>query len=42
VTECKDKIIDVPTTSKGLALLRKQVAEGEGFRRVRIGNLDLL
>ena len=33
---------DLPMTSRGLAFRCKEVAEGEGLRRVRIGNLHLL
>jgi pyruvate formate lyase activating enzyme len=33
---------DLPTTSRSLALRCKEVAEEEGLRRVRIGNLHLL
>jgi pyruvate formate lyase activating enzyme len=33
---------DLPVTSRGLAFRCKEVAEGEGLRRVRIGNLHLL
>ena len=33
---------DLPVTSRGLALRCKEAAEGEGLRRVRIGNLHLL
>jgi pyruvate formate lyase activating enzyme len=33
---------DLPVTPRDLALRCKEVAEGEGVRRVRIGNLHLL
>jgi pyruvate formate lyase activating enzyme len=33
---------DLPTTPRGLAIRCKEVAEEEGLRRVRIGNLHLL
>jgi pyruvate formate lyase activating enzyme len=33
---------DLPTTPRSLAIRCKEVAEGEGLRRVRIGNLHLL
>jgi len=33
---------DLPTTSRSFALRCKEVAEGEGLRRVRIGNMHLL
>jgi pyruvate formate lyase activating enzyme len=33
---------DLPVTPRGLALRCKEAAEGEGLRRVRIGNLHLL
>jgi pyruvate formate lyase activating enzyme len=33
---------DLPVTPRSLALRCKEVAEGEGLRRVRIGNLHLL
>jgi pyruvate formate lyase activating enzyme len=33
---------DLPMTPKDLAIRCKEVAEGEGLRRVRIGNLHLL
>ena len=33
---------DLPTTPRGLALRCKEVAEEEGLRRVRVGNLHLL
>jgi pyruvate-formate lyase-activating enzyme len=33
---------DLPVTPRGLAIRCKEVAEEEGLRRVRIGNLHLL
>jgi pyruvate formate lyase activating enzyme len=33
---------DLPVTPRDLAFRCKEVAEGEGLRRVRIGNLHLL
>jgi len=33
---------DLPVTSRDLAFRCKEVAEGEGLRRVRVGNLHLL
>jgi pyruvate-formate lyase-activating enzyme len=33
---------DLPVTPRDLAFRCKEVAEGEGLRRVRIGNMHLL
>ena len=33
---------DLPVTARGLAIRCKEVAEKEGLRRIRIGNLHLL
>ncbi len=40
--ECKHKITAFPSPPRKSAFRYKEVAEEEGLRRVRIGNLHLL